>query len=279
VASRGDRGRRRRGRDLDDDERDPDGVLTVEATVRGGAPPGLHSRGQLATQWDGRHLFITFEGPEGAGKTTQADALRSTLEGEGRQVVLVREPGGTPLGERVRALLLERGEDAARIAPRADALLFNAARAQLVEDVIAPALARGAIVISDRFADSTLAYQGFAAGLPVEDLRALARVATGGLRPDLTILLDLPPASGLERKAGDETRFEEFDQGFHERVRQGFLTLAGEEPERFSVVDARLPAADVREAVLGAARRALARASAPTASSRSSASSASTSRQ
>jgi dTMP kinase len=267
MAPGGDRGRRRRCRHLDDDERHPDGVLSHSSAGLKGAPPGLHSRGQFATQWDGRHLFITFEGPEGAGKTTQADALRSTLEGEGRQVVLVREPGGTPLGERVRALLLERGEDAARIAPRADALLFNAARAQLVEDVIAPALARGAIVISDRFADSTLAYQGFAAGLPVEDLRAIARVATGGLRPDLTILLDLPPASGLERKAGDETRFEDFDQAFHERVRQGFLTLAGEEPDRFTVVDARLSAADVREAVLAAARRALARATASRASS------------
>ena len=125
--------------------------------------------------------------------------------------------------------------------------------------MIGPALARGAVVISDRFADSTLAYQGYAAGLPVDDLRALARLATGGLRPDLTILLDLPPATGLVRKDGDATRFEaDFDQAFHERVRQGFLELAAEEPERFAVVDARLAAADVREAVLAATRRALA---------------------
>jgi dTMP kinase len=161
--------------------------------------------------------------------------------------------------------LLERGDEAPAIGARADALLFNAARAQLVEDVIAPALDRGAIVISDRFADSTLAYQGFAAGLPVEDLRALARLATGGVRPDLTILLDLPPDTGLERKAGDATRFEaDFDRAFHERVRQGFLELAAEEPQRFTVVDARLSAADVREAVLAATRRALARSTAAT---------------
>jgi dTMP kinase len=170
------------------------------------------------------------------------------------------------LGERIRALLLERGDGAVSIGTRADALLFNAARAQLVEDVIAPALARGAIVISDRFADSTLAYQGFAGGLSLEDLRALARLATGGIRPDLTILLDLPPASGLSRKGGDITRFEaDFDHAFHERVRQGFLALAGEEPDRFAVVDARLPAPDVRAAVIAAARRVLVRGSGPTA--------------
>jgi dTMP kinase len=258
VASGGHGGGGGRGGNLDDHDRTADGVLIgADHPLAAGLPP-LHSRRQRATHRDGRHLFITLEGPEGAGKTTQAEALRSTLEGEGRQVVLVREPGGTPLGERIRALLLERSAEAPAIAARADALLFNAARAQLVEDVIAPALGRGSIVISDRFADSTLAYQGFGAGLPIEDLRALARLATGGLRPDLTILLDLPPASGLARKGADVTRFEaDFDEAFHARVRQGFLELAGEEPERFAVVDARLGAADVRDAVLAAARRVL----------------------
>lgn len=183
-----------------------------------------------------RRWFLTIEGPEGAGKTTQAARLAASIRALGHETVLTREPGGTALGEQVRAIVLDA---AARHEPRTDALLFNAARAQLVAEVIGPALARGAIVLATRFADSTLAYQGHGAGLPIEELRALERVATGGLRPDLTLLLDLPVEEGLERKGTERTRFETaFDVAFHRRVRTGFLELAAAEPERFRVIDA-----------------------------------------
>jgi dTMP kinase len=196
-----------------------------------------------------RGWFITIEGPEGAGKTTQAELLGGHLAGLGRQVVLVREPGGTPLGEEIRAILLQHREGG--IGPRTDALLFNAARRQLVTEVIRPGLDAGRTVLCARFADSTLAYQGYGAGIPLETLRALEHAATDGLTPDLTILLDLPVEAGLARKApGDVTRFEaEFDLDFHRRVRDGFLALAAAEPGRFAVVDAGLSPDDVaREA-------------------------------
>lgn len=198
----------------------------------------------------GRGVFITIEGPEGAGKTSQAERLRDALAASGAAVVLTREPGGTALGERVREFLLAVAAGAPHH-PRADALLFNAARAQLVAEVIEPALGRGDVVISTRFADSTLAYQGFGAGLPLDRLRALQEVATGGLTPDLTIVLDLPAEVGLDRKpAGDRTRFElGFDIEFHRRVRDGFLELAAADPARFAVVDAGQPADDVWDAV------------------------------
>jgi dTMP kinase len=198
--------------------------------------------------------FITLEGPEGAGKTRQAQAIESSLEKAGIPVVVTREPGGTRLGERIRDLLLMRGGSSGTIQPLADALLFNAARAQLVAEVIRPALAREAIVVCTRFADSTLAYQGYGAGLPIDDLRALERLATGGLTPDLTILLDLPIETGLARKTADElTRFEAgFDVAFHQRVRSGFLELARAEPARFAVIDASPPADEVFEAIRAA---------------------------
>jgi dTMP kinase len=194
--------------------------------------------------------LITLEGPEGGGKTTQARRLADLLRGHGREVVLTREPGGTVVGERIRHLLLDEGL-AARLEPRTDALLFNAARAQLVAEVIRPALARGAVVVATRFADSTLAYQGFGAGVPLPDLRALERIATGGLRPALTIILDLPVAAGLARKGEAEwTRFESgFDVAFHERVRDGFLALADAEPGRFVVVDAMADPDEVADAI------------------------------
>lgn len=182
--------------------------------------------------------FITLEGPEGAGKTMQAQRLALELEARGHAVLLTREPGGTALGDRVRALVLDPA--GGRIAPRADALLFNAARAQLVAEVIGPALDAGEVVVCARFADSTLAYQGYGAGVDVEPLRQLAEIATGGLAPDRTILLDIAPEVGLARKpADDRTRFETaFDLEFHARVRAGFLALAAAEPERFRIVDA-----------------------------------------
>lgn len=183
--------------------------------------------------------FITLEGPEGAGKTVLARRLAEALQGCGHTVRLTREPGGTPLGERVRALLLERSSGDLVIDARADALLFNAARAQLVAEVIRPALDAGEVVLCARFTDSTLAYQGYGAGLPIGALRAIADVATGGLRPDLTVLLDVDPEIGLRRKSpGARNRFEaSFDLEFHRRVRAGFLQLAGQEPDRWRVVD------------------------------------------
>jgi len=164
-------------------------------------------------------MFITFEGPDGSGKSTQIALLAGRLRAAGREVLTVREPGGTPAGERIRALLLGDG-GSVEINPRADALLFNASRSQLVLEVIRPALARGATVIADRFADSTLAYQGYGSGLPLDELRAAISFATAGLTPDLTVLLDLPAEEGLARKSGEgRTRFEEgFDAAFHARV-------------------------------------------------------------
>ncbi|HEV8403068.1 MAG TPA: dTMP kinase [Candidatus Limnocylindrales bacterium] len=204
-----------------------------------------------------RGWFITIEGPEGAGKTTQAAALASHLRESGHDVHVTREPGGTWLGERLREVLLARTEAAAATDPLTDALLFNAARRQLVTEVIRPALEAGRTVICARFADSTLAYQGYGAGVALERLRALETTATDGLRPDLTILLDLPAEDGLARVApGDVTRFEaEFDLAFHRRVRDGFLALATAEPARFAVIDARQAPNDVTAAVTAAADR------------------------
>ena len=184
-------------------------------------------------------MFISFEGPDGSGKSTQIELLATELRATGREVVTVREPGGTPAGEKIRAILLGDG-DAVSVDPRADALLFNASRAQLVADVIEPALARGAIVIADRFADSTLAYQGYGSGLPLDALRAIINFATAGRTPDLTILLNLEAEHGLARKSGSgRTRFEEgFDAAFHERVAAGFRALADAEPERWHLFDA-----------------------------------------
>ncbi|HYH93791.1 MAG TPA: dTMP kinase [Candidatus Saccharimonadales bacterium] len=188
-----------------------------------------------------RGWFITIEGPEGGGKTTQAEQLGRHLTTSGRDVRVTREPGGTWLGERIREVLLTRTASGAPVPdPRTDALLFNAARRQLVDEVIRPALETGRSVVCARYADSTLAYQGDGAGVPRSTLRTLADIATDGLTPDLTILLDVPVEIGLARKApGDVTRFEaEFDLDFHRRVRAGFLALAEAEPDRFIVVDA-----------------------------------------
>lgn len=184
----------------------------------------------------GSGLFITFEGPEGAGKSTQLARLAERLRAQGRTVTVTREPGGTPLGTRVREVLLD---PALHIDPLPEFLLYSASRAQLVGDVIRPALSRGEVVLCDRYFDSSLAYQGAGRGLSAELLRAVTREATGGLSPNLTLLLDLDPAVGLSRAAarGQTDRLERADLAFHERVRQGFLALAGAEPERFTVLD------------------------------------------
>ena len=186
--------------------------------------------------------FITLEGPDGAGKSRQAAALAERLRGLGRDVVLTREPGGTTLGERIRTLLLEISSHDHD--PVSDALLFSASRRRHVSEVITPALERGAIVVCDRYADSTLAYQGYGDGLPIDSLRRLTEFATGGLWPKRTVLIDVSAAEGLTRRqmgaAMDMTRFEVADAhgvAFHERVRQGYLELASAEPERWRVID------------------------------------------
>jgi dTMP kinase len=200
----------------------------------------------------GRGRFITFEGPEGAGKTTQAARLEATLRARGVSVLATREPGGTALGERIREVILAPSGEA--IDPLADALLFNAARRQLVAEVIEPALAAGTTVICARFADSTRAYQGYGGGLPLAELDRLEAVATGGLRPDRTILLDLPVEIGLARKAPDDrTRFEtSYDLSFHQRVRNGFMAMAAAEATRFVVIDASGDPEDIARRVVRA---------------------------
>ena len=182
--------------------------------------------------------FITIEGPDGAGKTLQASRLAVALTSRGQDVLLTREPGGTPLGDQIRHVLMATG--GAPIDPIADALLFNAARAQHVATVIRPALASGRMVLSARYADSTLAYQGYGGGVDLDTLRRIIEIATGGLEPDLKILLDLPAEAGLHRKTPDHhTRFETaFDVAFHRRVRAGFLEMAAADPTRWAVVDA-----------------------------------------
>ena len=200
-------------------------------------------------------VFITLEGPEGAGKTLQAERLAAALAERGHTVRLTREPGGTRLGERIRSIVLaEASKGDGLVDASADALLFNAARAQLVAEVIKPALAAGEVVVCARFADSTLAYQGYGAGVPLRDLRAIAAVATDGVVPDLTVLLDVEPEVGLERKAAESrNRFEAaFDVDFHRRVREGFLELAAHEPGRWRVVDASRAADAVFADVLAA---------------------------
>jgi dTMP kinase len=190
-------------------------------------------------------MFITFEGIEGSGKSTQLRRLAERIPG----VVVTKEPGGTPLADRIRAILLD---STARIDPVAELLLFAASRRQNVVEVIRPALERGATVLCDRFTDATLAYQGFGRGLTLDQLRTLNSWATDSLIPDVTFLFDLPEEEGLararSRNAGavhDEGRFEAEDLRFHRRVREGYRTLALAEPERFSIVDAVGDADDV----------------------------------
>ncbi len=183
-------------------------------------------------------LFITFEGPEGAGKSTQVKHLKASLEAAGHSVLATREPGGTPLGDRLRQIVLL--EPDVPITPVAEFLIYSASRAQIVHDVIRPALNDGRVVIVDRYADSSLAYQGYGRGLNMPWLKEVTWEATGGLRPDITILLDLEPEIGLRRAAqtGSLDRLERADLSFHHRVRNGFLELANAEPERFLVLNA-----------------------------------------
>ncbi len=177
-------------------------------------------------------LFITFEGVEGAGKTTQIALLRAALEHTGKKVCVTREPGGDALAEAVRRLVLHE-----EMTPRAELLLFLASRAQNVERVVRPHLEAGDVVLCDRFTDSSLAYQGYGRGLGRDAVHLLNTFATGGLFPDLTFLLDLEPKVGLDRQS-DRNRMEDETLAFHERVRKGFLTEAANDRQRFCVLDA-----------------------------------------
>ena len=202
--------------------------------------------------------FITFEGPEGSGKSTHIKVLKAFLEARGIEVVMTREPGGTPLGEEIRKILQHDHSEAP--VPHAEVLLFLASRAQHVERLIRPALAQGKWVLCDRFDDSTFAYQGYGRGFPMEGLRAVNAFAVSGLRPDLTVLLDVAPQTSRERLAARQAttatapdRIEREAAAFHEKVRNGFLALAAEEPNRIAVIsterDREAVAADVRKAV------------------------------
>ena len=192
-------------------------------------------------------LFLVFEGGEGAGKSTQVKQLAAALTTQGYDVVVTREPGATPVGARIRALLLD---PATTLSPRAEALLYAADRAQHVAEVLLPALARGAVVISDRYVDSSLAYQGAGRELDADEVAELSRWATDGLRPQLTVLLDVDPVVGLGRATGDPDRIEQESLRFHQAVRQGFLDLAAAEPHRYLVLGATGAPEDVHRAVV-----------------------------
>ena len=201
-------------------------------------------------------MFITFEGPEGAGKSTQLTRLVARLTAAGLAPTVTREPGGTPLGTRVREVLLDPELDMHALP---EFLLYSASRAQLVQDVLRPALSRGEVVVCDRYFDSSLAYQGAGRGLPLALLQGITHEVTGGLRPNLTVLLDLDPALGLQRAAarGQPDRLERADLAFHQRVRQGFLELAAQEPQRFVVLDATKTPDELEAEVWAAVERAL----------------------
>lgn len=192
-------------------------------------------------------MFITLEGPEGSGKTSQLPALADYLRGAGYEVIVSREPGGTPVGDQIREILMNLQNNA--ILPRTEILLFLAARAQHVDEVIKPALAEGKLVICDRYGDSTLAYQGYGHQIDLDVLRNLLDFSTDGLKPDMTLLIDIPVKTGLERKRKNHSewnRLDAYEEAFHNRVRQGYFELAKEDPQRWVIVDAAQPMAQVQ---------------------------------
>ena len=198
-------------------------------------------------------LFITLEGGDGAGKTTQAELLEAWLAERGHEVVRTREPGGTRLGVEVRRLLLHGGDEIGAVDARAEALLYAADRAQHVAKVVRPGLERGAVVVQDRYIDSSLAYQGAGRVLDVDDVRRLSEWATEGLSPDLTVLLDIDPETAAERRrarGGEADRLEAEAAEFHAAVRAGFRSLAQAEPDRFLVLDAARPADELNAQII-----------------------------
>lgn len=195
-------------------------------------------------------MFITFEGSEGSGKSSQQAQLAEYLRGRGIPLLVTREPGGTEIGEQVRAILSDLKNTAMH--PRAEILLFQASRAQLVEQVIRPHLEKGGVVLCDRYADSTIAYQGY--GYQLVDLAVLRKIvsfATGGLQPDLTLLLDLDVEEGLRRRAngGEWNRLDAYELAFYQRVRQGYHEMARAEPDRWVIIDAGKPPDQVQAVI------------------------------
>ena len=206
--------------------------------------------------------FISFEGPDGSGKTTQLQALYEELVHEGRPVLLVREPGGTDIGDQIRAVLHDVNN--VEMLPSAEALLYSASRAQLVGQVIRPALEAGKVVLCDRYAEATMAYQGYGHELDRELLEGITTFATGGLRPDLVIYLDIDVEEGLRRKergfrkgTGEWNRMDQQDPNFHRRAREGYLQMAAAEPERWFVLDATRPVADLQDSIRKRVKRLL----------------------
>ncbi|MQF98470.1 MAG: dTMP kinase [SAR202 cluster bacterium] len=200
----------------------------------------------------GKGIFVTLEGCEGGGKSTQSRSIKSVLEKKGIAVTLLREPGGTALGDKLRRILKFGNFP---LNPSSELLLFNASRVQLVEEKIVPALRRGEVVICDRFTDSTLAYQGYGRGMPLTLIEKINSVATNNLVPDLTILLDIDPEVGMYRNSGKRDRFEQnFDseekKSFHKRVREGYLQLAEKDSHRWLIIDGKLDAKDVTTKIL-----------------------------
>jgi dTMP kinase len=199
-------------------------------------------------------MFITFEGLDGSGKTTQAKEAAARLRELGCNVLLTREPGGTLLGDQIRVLLQDRAHSA--MTAETELLLFSASRAQLVGEVIRPFLAESGIVICDRFADSTIAYQGYGRGIDLEFLQHMVQFATGGLRPDLTLYLDIDPAEGLARRKqaslfGEEfSRIDQLELDFHQRVQRGYHELMRTQPDRWWRIDGTLPTEQVTSAIL-----------------------------
>ena len=192
-------------------------------------------------------MFITLEGPDGSGKSLQMAPLAEYVRSLGYEVLTTREPGGTAIGDQIREVIMRM--DNKSMNPRTEILLFCAARAQIVAQVIRPNLEKGVVVISDRYADSTLAYQGYGHGLSLETLRHILDFATGGLKPDLTLLLDVDVEQGLSRRhtgGGEWNRLDDYEMEFHQRVRKGYLELAAAAPERWQRIDAGLTPDEVQ---------------------------------
>jgi len=204
-----------------------------------------------------RGCFLVLDGPEGAGKTTQVERLVQRLRDAGRKATSVRDPGSTPVSERIREVLLDRRLP--EMDARTEVFLYMASRAEMVARIVRPALDVGLIVVCDRFVSSTVAYQGYAGGIDPELIWDLGRTACGGIEPNLTVILDLPVQEGLARarRLAEPDRIEAKDQTFHEKVRQGFLSMAEARPQVFGVVDASQPPDAVAEAIWEAAKRVL----------------------